>query len=113
MALFPPKLPINILPIFFVVPTFIFISLSLERPKTRLRYFILIIICIYILTLPIICRRQYEEIYIASLTALSFGWSFKMMIWLKKCLYAEKEKQIGQFYLTMFFWRELPKKPNN
>src|SRR6266542_1102050 len=31
-----------------------------------------------------------------------------MMIWLKKCLYAKKEKEIGPFYLTMFFWRKLP-----
>ncbi|CAB5206023.1 unnamed protein product [Rhizophagus irregularis] len=35
-----------------------------------------------------------------------------MMIWLKNVLYAEKEKQIGPFYLTMFYWRKLPEKTN-
>ncbi|CAG8454122.1 15425_t:CDS:2 [Funneliformis caledonium] len=105
---FPPKLPFQTFRIAFVIPYFVFIAFSLEPPKTKLRYFSLIVIIIYLLALPLVYRGEYEEIEISPIAALAFGWSFKMMIWLKRCLYAEKEKQIGPFYLTMFFWRTLP-----
>jgi hypothetical protein len=109
---FPPKLPLQILQIIFFILFFIFVAFSLEPPKSLLRYFILINIIICLLTLPIIYRGKYEEFEMVPLTVLAFGWSFKMMIWLKKCLYAEKEKQITPFYLTMFYWRNLPEKTN-
>src|SRR4051794_20082643 len=107
---FPPKLPLQILQIIFFILFFIFVAFSLVPPKSLLRYFILINIIICLLTLPIIYRGKYEEFEMIPLTLLAFGWSFKMMIWLKKCLYAEKEKQISPFYLTMFYWRKLPEK---
>ncbi|GBB83239.1 hypothetical protein RclHR1_00100043 [Rhizophagus clarus] len=109
---FPPKLSLQILQILFLFLIFIFVALSLEPPKSLLRYIILINIIISLLALPIIYRGKYEEYEIVPLTLLAFGWSFKMMIWLKKCLYAEKEKQIGPFYLTMFYWRKPSKKTN-
>lgn len=109
---FSPKLPIHILQIIFFTLFFIFVAFSLEPPKSLLRYFILINIIVCLLTLPIIYRGKYEEYEIVPLTLLAFGWSFKMMIWLKKCLYAEKEKQIVPFYLTMFYWRKFPEKTN-
>ncbi|CAB4411801.1 unnamed protein product [Rhizophagus irregularis] len=109
---FPPKLPLHILQIIFFTLLSTFVAFSLEPPKSLFRYFILINIIVCLLTLPIIYRGKYEEYEIVPLTLLAFGWSFKMMIWLKKCLYAEKEKQIGPFYLTMFYWRKSPEKTN-
>ncbi|CAI2175756.1 13972_t:CDS:1 [Funneliformis geosporum] len=105
---FPPKLPIQIFRIAFAAPFFVFVAFSLEPPKTKLRYFSLIVIIIYLFALPIVYRGEYEEIEITPITALALGWGFKMMIWIKRCLYIEKEKQIGPFILTLFFWRTLP-----
>src|ERR1043165_8822701 len=105
---FPPKLPIPIFYSLFFVSFLVFTTLSLEPPKTKLRYFILITLTVYLPTLPFVYRGRYEPIVICPMACFASGWCFKMMIWLKKCFSAEKEKEVGPFFWTLFFWRELP-----